>query len=493
MFLAAIPSLLAWPVALGFAAGLYALCFLRVTNAFLVAIATFGVIAGLYYLVRGQLSDRQALRLLTIGFAARAPTTAGGAHHCRKCNGPLVPPEGSVLVHCVYCGAENVLGFDARGEAKQSEKQVESLDDALERRDAERARWRFSGFIALFVLGVCAVFVRLSLHPPYPLRAVAHATELKRLTYDPFNEFQPKLSPDGKTLYYDLRVPGEESDESIMMAPATGAFRGKEMTMERMHAIRPLWLADGKGFLYVASTRKDVLRRVDSLAPYANGRDLYSFGNDIDVPSMAPDGKHFVFAGAETKSDGWYLYIGATDGSRDVQLTGGINPAWSPDGTHIAYSRTVRGYRQLFVMTYDGGAIVDKVQLTDDKCDHEDPAYSPDATHLAYVGNCGTNSRGKKNVWDLYAMDADGKNDEQLTDGQADVETPQWDGDYVYFSADVAGNYDIWRVRLTGPLAGHGKKPATVTQLVFTAPTATATVTSPVPVPPPPSRRTRRR
>ncbi|HEY1958292.1 MAG TPA: hypothetical protein VGH28_21900 [Polyangiaceae bacterium] len=483
VFLAAIPSLFAWPAALAFCGVLYALCFLRVTNAILVVIATFGIIAALYYLVRGQLTDRQALRILTIGFAARAPTQAGGAHHCRKCNGPLVPPPGSVLAHCVYCGVPNVLGLDLRGEAKTSAEEAESLDDALERRDSERARWRYSALLALFILAVSALFVRLSAHPPYPLRAVGHATELKRVTYDPFDEFQPKLSPDGKTLLYDLRIPGEDGDESIMIAPATGAFRGTEMTAEKMHAIRPLWLTGSKGFLYVSSQRRRALRRVDSLAPYALASDLYSFGSDIDVPSMSPDGKHFVFAAADTKSDGWYVWIGATDGTKGIQLTGGINPAWAPDGAHIAYSRTVNGYRQLFVMTFDGSKMVDKVQLTDEACNHEDPVYSPDGAYLAYVGNCGTNARGKKNVWDLWAMTADGKNDEQLTDGQADCETPAWHGDSIYFSSDVAGNYDIWRVRLTGPLAGHGGKPPSVTELVYAPPTA-STSFSASPTPP---------
>jgi hypothetical protein len=488
VFLAAIPSMMAWPAALGGAVVLYALCFLRLWNALLLTAATLGFIAALYYLVRGQLTDRQALRLLTLGFAARAPTTEGGAHRCRKCNGPLAAAAGSVLAHCAYCGAENVLGFDVRGEAQQSERQAASLDEALARRNRERSRWRFSAVFALVLLGVCTVLCRASAHPPYPMTAVGHAVELTRITYDPFNEFQPKLSADGTEILYDLRVPGEDSDESIMTAPATGAFRGTEMTREKMHAKRPLWLGSGQGFLYVSSSRrKDVLRRVDSMRPYAASRDLYSFGYDIDVPSMSPDGKHFVFAAAKTKSKGWYMYVGAVDGSPYVDLSGGINPAWSPDGKHIAYSRTKNGKRQIMVLTFDGSKVVDKTQLTDESCDHEDPVYSPDGTYIAYVGNCGNNSRGRKNVWDLYAMPADvgsaaggtpqtiAREGEQLTDGQADVETPAWHGDYLYFSADIAGNYDIWRVRLTGPFAGHARPPAEVAELTYAAPAATAT------------------
>ncbi len=467
VFLAAIPSLLAWPAAIGFGLFLYALCFLRVTNGFLLCVAAMGVIAALYYLVRGQLTDRVALRVLTFAFAARAPTAEGGAHHCRQCNGPLVEPPGQVLVRCAYCSAENVLGLDVRNDAYKSREQVDSLDEALFRRRMERSRWRYSAIVSVAILVVVAILVRVSAHPPNPLKAVADASDLKRITYDPFNEFQPKISPDGKKILYDLRVPGEDSDESIMTAPSTGAFRGTEMTMEKVHAIRPQWTNDGKGFVYISSIQRDVLRRVDSLVPYAPARDLYSFGYDIDVPSMAPDGLHFAFAAADRKSDGWYVYVGAVDGSADKQVTGGINPAWSPDGVHIAYSRTVGSYRQLMVMVFDGTKLITTQQITNDTCDHEDPVYSPDGEYIAYVGNCGGNTRGKKNVWDLYAVKSDGTLNEQLTDGKADVETPAWSADYLYFSANVAGNYDIWRVKLGGPLAGHNKAPAQVMPLSF--------------------------
>jgi TolB protein len=478
--LAAIPSMLAWPAAMVGAGVLYALCYLRVANAFLLGLAAFGVIAALFYLVRGQLTDRQALRLLTLSFAAHAPTTVGGVHHCRQCNGPLVEPKGQMLVRCVYCNAENVLGLDARGEAQKGRAQVESLDEALHKRAIERGRWRWSAAAALTVLAIVAILVRVSAHPPNPLLAIDDAKELKRITFDPFNELQPKLSPDGKQLLYDLRVPGEDSDESIMMAPATGAFRGTEMTQEKVHAIRPLWQGDSKGFLYVSSTKqRDVLRRVDSLTPYASSRDLYTFTYDLDVPTMSPDGQHVAFAGSQSKSAGWFIYIGALDGSPYQQVTAGLNPAWSPDGAHIVYSRTIGSYRQVMVMVLDDtGKLVSTTQVTNEACDHETPVYSPDGTYIAYVGNCNGNKRGKKDLWDLYAMRTGGTSNEQLTDGKADVETPAWSGDYVYFSADVAGNYDIWRVRLVGPLAGHGTKPAVVASITLAPPPPTATATT---------------
>ena len=46
----------------------------------------------------------------------------------------------------------------------------------------------------------------------------------------------------------------------------------------------------------------------------------------------------------------------------------------------------------------------------------------------------------------------------KLTEGDADVTGVTWWGPYLYFSSDVAGNYDIWRIRLTGPIGQSSQR-----------------------------------
>jgi hypothetical protein len=65
-----------------------------------------------------------------------------------------------------------------------------------------------------------------------------------------------------------------------------------------------------------------------------------------------------------------------------VQLTTGPaddrNPAWSPDGTKIAFMRD----GDIWVMNADGSGLV---QLTTDPVYEDDPAWSPDGTKIAFM------------------------------------------------------------------------------------------------------------
>lgn len=109
------------------------------------------------------------------------------------------------------------------------------------------------------------------------------------------------------------------------------------------------------------------------------------------------------------------LYAIDPDGSDLVQLTDGESafPAWSPDGTRLAYTVGLPdGTWQIATMARDGS---DVRVLTSGPGIHEVPTWSPDGTWLAYdYSPLMPDDPGFKTV--LYRMDADGSNPQLLGD-----------------------------------------------------------------------------
>lgn len=63
---------------------------------------------------------------------------------------------------------------------------------------------------------------------------------------------------------------------------------------------------------------------------------------------------------------------------------GARQPAWSPDGTRLAFVRTVKGKGQVFVMPLDGG---EAYQLTTSKYGAGSPVWSPDGKQILFEGS----------------------------------------------------------------------------------------------------------
>jgi TolB protein len=126
------------------------------------------------------------------------------------------------------------------------------------------------------------------------------------------------------------------------------------------------------------------------------------------------------------------ICVMSEDGSGQTQLTsGGLNlqPAWSPDGSRIAFERLIGGHLQVFVMD-DGGS--NQTRLTNDATDDRDPAWSPDGTKIAFTRQTFDGTFFHEDVW---TMNADGSGQTQLTfDGNSG--TPAWspDGEKIAFS-----------------------------------------------------------
>jgi TolB protein len=124
----------------------------------------------------------------------------------------------------------------------------------------------------------------------------------------------------------------------------------------------------------------------------------------------------------------------APDGSDLVQVTQGeapdFLPAWSADGTRIAFTRELQGSAEIFVMNADGS---DLRQLTHDRTvNDEHPAWSPDGTHIAYTS-------GTEDHQDLYVMSSDGSQATRLTNGPFWAADPAWapKGDTIAFICDT--------------------------------------------------------
>ncbi|MFL5737556.1 MAG: DPP IV N-terminal domain-containing protein [Actinomycetota bacterium] len=113
-------------------------------------------------------------------------------------------------------------------------------------------------------------------------------------------------------------------------------------------------------------------------------------GNDSD-PAWSPDGSAIAFIHRERHRSAGRLFTVGTNGSHLVQLTppwlDASGPSWSPDGTRIVFSangtRSHRrsGWDQIWLVNVDGSHLH---ALTRSPREHLDPDWSPDGTQIAY-------------------------------------------------------------------------------------------------------------
>jgi len=253
----------------------------------------------------------------------------------------------------------------------------------------------------------------------------ADGSGLLQLTDSPQSDFDPALSPDGQQIAY-RHQDGMDPTAEVYVVGADGS-RAHDVSNQDSADWGPNWSPDGRSVLWNCQRDLSYGLRACLASPDGTGLDVIPADIWVEYPAWSPDGTRVAFMSQELGASGndpdYNIYVMNADGTGIIRLTDAPGsdgfPSWSPDGTEIAFS------------------------TTRDDCRNSDAA---DCLSSGDIGPYHT----------LYLMNGDGSDQHRISDRFAQFVDWSPDGSYLVFSPGL----NVVRPDGTGltsiPVAGLG-------------------------------------
>ena len=208
---------------------------------------------------------------------------------------------------------------------------------------------------------------------------------------DPILYYQyPTWSRDSSQLAFaGISADGEQTNSKLMIANMDDDSVKEIYKSESEHPIYLNWSPDNASLSFISTTVSGQNMLLQSVPSRGGERTILDTGSPY-YWSWAPDGHDMIVhaGGAATSSPEHLAFLRVNADSKavteygvDSTLASFQAPAWSPDGSHIAWARTSKNKNEIVVTDANGenpktvGTFASKTAF----------AWSSDNTHLAYI------------------------------------------------------------------------------------------------------------
>ena len=240
-------------------------------------------------------------------------------------------------------------------------------------------------------------------------------------------------SPDGERLLFTSTRSGMYGLWSV--APDGGDLR--QLSMGNENVQQPATAAGVDAIAFEHWMHRSQLRQIDLVQRTELDAGRYFRSTRWDSsPAWSPDGTRIAFSSNRSGPHG--IWVSQRDGRDAVPIAdfGGAfidNPAWSPDGALIAFDGSPDGKSAIFTVPQDGGV---PRRIVEGPSDNRNPAWSRDGKWLYFESN-------RSGEWRIHAQPANGGTPVAITGGAGANPRESADGRWLlYTKPDARG---LWR------------------------------------------------
>lgn len=249
----------------------------------------------------------------------------------------------------------------------------------------------------------------------------------------------PAFSPDGTKIAYSAIAAGDDS--GVWIADADGK-NAKALSVGPGLKQHTQWSRTGWEVFY-AQWRGNAASLFKASMITGRSEPFVDLTHDGAAPTLSPDGTLMAFNRTiEGTTSAW---IGSAAGRGLRRLANARYPVWSPDGKMLALQVRTNEGSAVGVVLASGGPV--RV-LTNERGESWPYAWSPDGKQIAFAGR-------RDGVWNIWTVSLDRGQTRKLTSNESTINwyrTPAWSpsGDrIVYESGAPRGNVWISEPRVT--------------------------------------------